>query len=369
MTNQSIGIVLGTRPEIIKMSPVIRILESRELDFTLIHTGQHYSERLDSIFFQRLGLADPDYNLDVGSKSHAEQTAEMMSGIEEIIQLENISTLLVQGDTNSVLAGGLVASKLDVDLGHIEAGLRSYDERMPEEINRKVVDHISQYLFVPTETSRSQLLNEGIPDERIFTTGNTVVDALFEHSELAASQSTVLNSLEIHDRDYILLTAHRAENVDNQEQFVQLLDGVNRFAQSVDVDVVYPIHPRAKQSLDQLDISKPSKITLIEPQDYLDFIKLQQNAEIVFTDSGGVQEECCILGVPCVTLRTNTERPETIDVGANRLSGTNPDTIVQKGQEMWDRNNKWDNPFGNGTTAEQIVDIIQTHNNSTGTSN
>lgn len=355
----SVCIVLGTRPEIIKMAPVIRELERRGISFTLVHTGQHYSEELDSIFFEQLDLPEPDHNLQVGSGSHAEQTAGMLTGVGSVVTGSDVRTVLVQGDTNSVLAAGLVASKLDVELGHIEAGLRSFDRQMPEEINRRLVDHASDYLFAPTETAGQQLLDEGIPTERIHVTGNTVVDAVYEHEQFARSRGSVVDRFDLTPNEFALLTAHRAENVDTRETFEGLLDGVARFADETGFDVVYPIHPRARKRLEQFDLDRPEEIRFVEPLDYLDFLLLQTEAAIVFTDSGGVQEESCILGVPCVTLRENTERPETLDVDSNVLAGTDPETIHERGNEMLSRESTWENPFGDGNAAQRIVDVIQ----------
>lgn len=358
-TEQStVAFVLGTRPEIIKLAPVIRECGRRNIDYTIIHTGQHYSDELDSVFFEQLELPTPDYNLQVGSKSHGKQTGEMMIGIEEILLDEQPETVLVQGDTNSVLAGGLATSKLDMILGHVEAGLRSFDREMPEETNRIVIDHVGDYLFAPTEQSRQYLLDEGVADERIYVTGNTVVDAVQQNQQLAQQKSNILNELELKFDKFVLLTAHRAENVDNKERFLNLLSGVEQAAVELGLEVIYPIHPRARNKLEEFDIVVPNQVRLIEPQDYLDFLTLESAAHVILTDSGGVQEEACILKVPCVTLRENTERPETIDVGANRLVGTNPKSILQGTKEAVDSVTHWENPFGDGSTADQIVTTI-----------
>lgn len=353
-----ITIVLGTRPEIIKLSPVIRECERRGLNYTLIHTGQHYSDNLDGVFFEQLELPTPDYNLDVGSKSHGQQTAEMISGIEEILLDEEPDDLIVQGDTNSVLAGTVAASKLDTEIAHVEAGLRSFDRDMPEETNRVLTDHAADYLFAPTNQSKEYLLEEGIPEERIHVVGNTVVDAVQENSNLAAEKSQILADLGIVDSDYLLLTAHRASNVDDAERFEDLLTGVGQVADEFEMEAFYPIHPRARNMLTETDIDVPERITLLEPQDYLDFITLQANAELIFTDSGGVQEEACILGVPCVTLRDSTERPETVDAGANTLAGVSPTSIADQARKMVLLNGDWENPFGNGDAAARILRVL-----------
>ncbi|WP_276253176.1 non-hydrolyzing UDP-N-acetylglucosamine 2-epimerase [Halomontanus rarus] len=351
-------IVLGTRPEIIKLAPVIRACEEFGIAYSVIHTGQHYSDSLDSVFFDQLELPEPDHHLGIGSDTHAKQTAKMMVGIEEILLEEEPETVLVQGDTNSVLAGALATSKLEIELGHIEAGLRSFDRSMPEETNRTVTDHVGDYLFAPTEQSRQYLLDEGVSDDRIHVTGNTVVDAVQQNRELAIQKSDVLGELGVQPNEFGLLTAHRAENVDEKQRFEELLEGVSRVAARFETEFVYPIHPRAQNKLETFELKVPDQIRLIEPQDYLDFLTLENSASVILTDSGGVQEEACILGVPCVTLRENTERPETIDVGANRLVGTDPEEIVDGALATVDSLNEWKNPFGNGTASKQILHAL-----------
>jgi UDP-N-acetylglucosamine 2-epimerase (non-hydrolysing) len=357
-TDTHVAIVLGTRPEIIKLSPVVRECERRSLSFTLIHTGQHYSDELDSVFFDQLELPTPDYHLDVGSGSHGAQTGEMLAEIERVLEDVEPDVALVQGDTNSVLAGAIAASKLPVEIGHVEAGLRSFDRNMPEETNRVVTDHVADYLFAPTATSADYLRDEGLDERRIHVTGNTVVDAVHQHQTLAAEKSTVLDDLRLVAGEFALLTAHRAENVDEKDRFTDLLDGVEAAATDLGVDVVYPIHPRAQNRLDAFDIDVPERVRLIDPQDYLDFLELERAARMILTDSGGVQEEACILGVPCVTLRDSTERPETIDVGANRLVGVDPVAIRAGAVEMADAATDWENPFGDGTASEQILAAV-----------
>lgn len=354
-------IVLGTRPEIIKLSPVIQACERREIDYSIIHTGQHYSDSLDSVFFEQLELPTPEHHLSVGSGTHGEQTADMLVGVEQIISEEEPEVVLVQGDTNSVLAGALATSKLDIKLGHVEAGLRSFDREMPEETNRVVTDHVADYLFAPTEKSKEYLLEEGISEAQITVTGNTVVDALYRNRKLAEQKSTVLDDLGLVEGEFFLMTAHRAENVDDEERFDNLLAGVSNAAKQYDVEVVYPIHPRAKANLAEFDITVPDNIRLVEPQDYLDFLRLESAAKLILTDSGGVQEEACVVGVPCVTMRDSTERPETVTVGANRLSGVDPENIMTSVITMLEADENWENPFGDGSAGQQILDeVVQT---------
>lgn len=354
----TLAFVLGTRPEIIKLSPLIHECDERGLEFSLIHTGQHYSDNLDLVFFEQLELPEPDHHLEVGSASHGEQTGRMLAEIEGVLLEATPDVVFVQGDTNSVLAGALAASKLDCELGHVEAGLRSFDREMPEETNRVVADHVSDYLFVPTEQSRQYLLDEGRPEEDIVVTGNTVVDALYRNQELARDKSDVLSELGLQGESYFLMTAHRAENVDVEDRFRDLLSGVGAAASEHGVEVVYPIHPRAATRLEEFGLAVPDPIKLVEAQEYLDFLQLEAEADLILTDSGGVQEEACVLGVPCVTMRENTERPETVDVGANRLSGTDSTRIQAWVYEMLRTETTWTNPFGDGTASKRILQAV-----------
>jgi UDP-N-acetylglucosamine 2-epimerase (non-hydrolysing) len=353
-----IAFILGTRPEIIKLTPLIRGCERRNQPFTVVHTGQHYSEELDGMFFEQLDLPMPDYELGVGSKSHGKQTGEMIAGIEQVLLDHPHDVVIVQGDTNSVLAGAIAASKLETKLGHVEAGLRSFDREMPEEINRILADHAADYLFAPTDQAATHLADEGIPDDRVFVTGNPVVDAVRHHVELAERKSTALSDHGLASGEFALATVHRAKNVDDPDRVRDVLEGVALGAADLDQPVLYPIHPRAERSLDQFDIEVPERIQLVDPLDYLDFLLLELHAGLVFTDSGGVQEEACILGTPCVTVRESTERPETIDVGANLLVGTDPAPIRRGARTMVRRDLDWENPFGGGTAGEQILDVL-----------
>ena len=353
----AVTILLGTRPEIIKLAPVIDACERRGVGYSVVHTGQHYSEELDAVFFDQLELPTPEHNLEVGSDSHSAQTGAMISAIERVLLDERPELVLVQGDTNSVLAGSIAASKLDCELGHVEAGLRSFDRSMPEEVNRVLADHAADYLFAPTEQAALYLREEGIPVERIDVTGNTIVDAVMGYRDLAAEKSSVLETHDLTPGEFCLLTAHRAENVDDRDRFAKLLEGVSRFAASAGLDVVYPVHPRATERIEAFGLDVPDEIELTEPQEFLDFLRLETTAEVVFTDSGGVQEEACILGTPCVTLRDNTERPETVDVGANRVVGVEPADVVAGANDALTHATDWENPFGDGKSAERILDI------------
>lgn len=347
--------IVGTRPEIIKMSPIIRELEKREINYFVLHTGQHYSYNLDRLLFEELQLRYPKYNIHVGSGSHAEETAKILVGVEAILQKENPDVVLVEGDTSSVLGSAVSAAKLHIKVGHVEAGLRSYDRRMPEEINRILADHCSDYLFAPTKKAENNLIGEGIPKEKVFVTGNTIVDAVQQNLGIAKSKGNILNMLHYLPKMYGLVTLHRQENVDDADRFKSILKGLNRI--SINLPLLYPIHPRARKMMAEYSLSA-GNIELVEPFGFLEFLQLESKAKLVLTDSGGVQEESCVMNVPCVTLRDNTERPETIDVGANILAGAMPDVIYESANIMMNRDNHWLNPFGDGKAGEKIVEIL-----------
>ena len=351
-------IVIGTRPEIIKMSPVIRECTNQGLAFSVVHTGQHYSYAMDRIFFEQLDLSLPKYNLDVGSGSHGAQTAAILAGIENILQQHPPGIVLVQGDTNTVCAGALAAVKLHIPVGHVEAGLRSYDRSMPEEINRIIADHVSDQLFAPTEISRQNLLHEGIEAEKITVTGNTVVDAVQQNIRIAHHKVHPLEDLCLEPRHYFLVTAHRVENVDDPFRLAEILTGLKKISEHFELPVIFPMHPRTQKMVREFSLSTEG-IRVIDPVGYLEFLLLESKSALILTDSGGVQEESCILSVPCVTLRENTERPETITVGSNILAGTNPEKMLAATDLMIDIPRTWNNPFGDGDAAHRVIDVCK----------
>ena len=350
-------IVLGTRPEIIKMSPLIRACESRQYDYFVLHTGQHYSYELDRTFFEQLELPEPKYNLDVGSGTQATQTAKILTGIEDILLKEKPDVVFVQGDTNTVLAAALAASKLHIKIGHVEAGLRSFDRNMPEEINRIIADHLSDYLFPPTEYSCNQLLSEGIVDEKILITGNTVVDAAYQNLELSKKHLSVLENFGLKPNEYFLVTSHRAENVDVKARLSGILDAVRILSEKYNMPVIFPMHPRTEKRIMEFGLSLKG-IHVTKPLGYLEFLQLESHARLILTDSGGLQEEGCILGTPCVTLRDNTERQETVNVGANILAGTDTKMIILCAEKMMNNAASWKNPYGGGDAAVKILDFV-----------
>ncbi|MFC1908880.1 non-hydrolyzing UDP-N-acetylglucosamine 2-epimerase [Chloroflexota bacterium] len=349
-----IALIIGTRPEIIKMSPIIRECQGQCLDYFILHTGQHYSYEMDRIFFDELNLPHPKYNLNIGSGSHAEETGQMLMGIEKVLLAEKPDVVLVLGDTNTTLAGALAAAKLHIKLGHVEAGVRSYDRNMPEEINRILVDHISDYLFPPTNHGREILLNEGIADRNIFTTGSTVVEAVSQNLETTLRET----HKEPESSSYFLVTCHRQENVDVPEQLGAIFKGLSLVYQEFQLPLIYPLHPRTKKSIKSFGLDTPAGVKFIKPVGYLECLRLEKNARLILTDSGGVLMEACVLHVPCVTLRNSIELVETVEIGANVLAGCEPGNILQAVKQMLEKSNQWPNLLGDGTAARQTLEII-----------
>ena len=356
-------VLVGTRPGIIKMSPLIKEFDKRKARYFVIHAGQHYSYNMDKKFFEDLGLKEPEYKLKSVKKYHlhGSQTAEMLKGIEEILIKEEPGTVLVCGDANVNLAGALAARKLGLKVGHVESGLRSNDWRMPEEHNRVIIDHISDYLFAPTEEAKYNAINDNVKGE-VYVTGNTIVDAVIQHIEIAKKKSSILNKLNIRSKKYCLLTIHREENVDHIDILINVIQGLKLIHRKYQLPIIFPIHPRTRKSLEVLgvynDLIGIQKLEIVDPVGYLDFLLLLSETKLVLTDSGGIQEESCILRVPCVTLRENTERRETVEVGSNMLVGTSPERIIEGVDKMIKRVRSWDNPFGDGFAAKRIIDIV-----------
>jgi len=355
----NICILIGTRPEIIKMAPLIRACEKKNLDYFILHTGQHYSYEMDRKIFLDLELREPKYNLNVGGQEYRKQVGLMIREIMKILKKEKPDIVFVQGDTNSVLAGALAANKLRIKVGHHEAGLRSHDLTMLEETNRIITDHIADFMFAPTKDALKNLKDEGINSDNVFLTGNTVVDAVKQNLELCDKKVDALKKLSLEKKKYIVVTAHRAENVDIEKRLRGIFDGLALVHQYLKLQVVYPIHPRTVNNMKKFGISAPVGVNLIEPLGYLEFLQLEANALLIITDSGGLQEEACILKVPCVTVRDNTERPETVDAGINILAGTDPKKILESVKEMLQDHKKWVNPFGDGKAGERIIDLWQ----------
>jgi len=366
--NPEICFVFGTRPEIIKISPLIKECQKRDIPFITIHTGQHYSENMDKIFWDGLKLPPVNYNIGVGSGTHATQTASMLIGIEEIVMAEKPKVVIVQGDTNSVLAGALVASKLHIPIGHIEAGLRSYDRQMPEEVNRVLTGAVTSFHFTPTADAADNLRKEGVTDEKIFEVGNTIVDSVNENVRIAERESSILTELFDSDaKSYALVTVHRVENADSKKNMQGIVAAIESIIKKHSLDIVWPMHPRTLKQLEDFqmldDLKSLVGMNIIDPVDFFDMLQLEKEADIIITDSGGIQEEACILGTPCVTLRSNTERPESVDVGANILAGNKKEDITSAVDKMLTTEKIWSNPFGDGKSAHRIIDILSSHLN------
>lgn len=339
------------------MAPVIRVLQSSSIKFEIVHSNQHYSRELDGVFFEQLRLPQPSVNLEVGSGSHAEQTGKVMKGLEEYFQTHQPQALIVHGDTNTALGAALSAKKQDIPLMHVEAGLRSGDESMPEEINRRVVDAISNVLFAPTLLAQRNLLKEGKNKTQVIVTGNTVVDAVYQHLELSQKSVALPNHPACKAGEYILVTAHRPSNVDTPESLTQLLNLLQVLADTFDKQVIWPIHPRTNSHIKKFGLSIPSSVALLEPVDYFQMLRLLSEAFLVATDSGGVQEEAFIMRKPLITLRYNTERPETLT--ANFLVGLDPVAAVSAVKHFLAGNITWHDKLGKGNAGDKIVTAIQ----------
>jgi UDP-N-acetylglucosamine 2-epimerase (non-hydrolysing) len=363
----NIDLIVGARPNYMKVAPVYRALQKYPSEFSvrLIHTGQHYDEKMSDIFFRELEMPKPDIFLGVGSGRHGEQTGKIMTLYEKVLIAKNADLVLVVGDVNSTLACALTAVKVHIQVGHIEGGLRSRDWRMPEEINRVVTDRISDFLFTTCRDADNNLLQEGISPQKIHFVGNTMIDSLYYYLP-KVKDLPVLAQYNLLQHKYVLVTLHRPSNVDEVKVLKVIFDTLGTISEIR--PVLFPIHPRTKKMLDAFEIEtlteKFPRLKLIEPLGYLDFLKLQKEAALVLTDSGGIQEETTVLGIPCLTLRENTERPITVTVGTNEIVGQDPVKILQRAQailkgesgrgkipELWD-----------GHSAERIVEVIRESN-------
>lgn len=355
--------VAGARPNFMKIAPVHQALEAEgTFDSRIVHTGQHYDDEMSGVFLRQLGLPDPHAHLGVGSGSHAQQTARVMTSFEQVMIEEEPDAVLVVGDVNSTLAAALVAAKLHVPVGHVEAGLRSFDERMPEEINRKLTDQLADWLFVTEQSGLENLEREGVADERVFFVGNVMIDSLVRCREKARKRP-VLDELGIEDSPYVVMTMHRPSNVDEREALETVVRVIENLAS--EAKVVFPMHPRTRANLrshDLLDrvLSSPG-VEILEPLGYLDFLRLLESANLVVTDSGGIQEETTFLQVPCLTVRENTERPVTVEVGTNELVPLEPKRIVSRARRlMQEENRSYETPpLWDGKAATRIAEVLR----------
>lgn len=358
--------IVGARPNFMKIAPIHRLMRTSEnFEPVLIHTGQHYDRAMSKIFFEDLELPEPDIYLGVGSGSHAQQTGDVMIKLEEVMIEQKPDMVLVVGDVNSTMAASLVASKLCIPIAHVEAGLRSFDRTMPEEINRIVTDSLADWLFVTEESGRVNLLKEGVPEEKIHFVGNVMIDSLLFYRKKAA-QSKILNELKLNSAAYALLTLHRPSNVDDPSHFKKILKALEQIEK--EIPIIFPIHPRARKMIDKFkfseNIESMNHLILTEPLGYLDFLHLMINATLVLTDSGGIQEETTVLGIPCLTMRENTERPVTIDVGTNVLVGMDTEKIVDETFAILSAKKKNGSipPLWDGHAASRIVGVFEQHN-------
>jgi len=354
--------IAGARPNFMKIAPLMRVFKTQpEIEPILVHTGQHYDENMSDLFFRQLEIPKPDINLGCGGGSHARQTAAIMTAFEPIVIDQSPDAVLVVGDVNSTIACGLVAVKLGVKLIHVEAGLRSRDRTMPEEINRVLTDSISDLLFCSEQSGVDNLHREGVAHKKIHLVGNVMIDALLRNREKAEA-TAILEDIGLIKHKYAVVTLHRPANVDNREALSGLVDVL--YAVQRDMPVVFPIHPRTRARLSENGfeprIRAMKNLLLIEPIGYLEFLKLMANAFIVLTDSGGIQEETTILRVPCLTLRNNTERPVTCEIGSNRLAGTNPKDILESYRDVMKNRNRESGipPLWDGHAAERITQVI-----------
>ncbi len=351
---KKIATIIGARPQFIKAAPVSRRLRQQAQEI-LVHTGQHYDDNMSEVFFRELGLPEPEYHLGVGSGSHGAQTGQMLARIEAVLLVEKPDWVLVYGDTNSTLAGALAAAKLHIPVAHVEAGLRSFNQRMPEEINRMLTDRLASLLLCPSQTAVNHLAAEGLT-AGVHLVGDVMADALREATARAQNESTVLERLELEPGRYLLATVHRAENTDDPARLRSILAA---FA-ALDETIIFPVHPRTRGALAHLDGALPaSRVRLIEPVGYLDMARLAGAARLILTDSGGLQKEAYWLGVPCVTLRDETEWVETVQAGWNVLTGARTDAIVQAVRDL---RLPTERPtlYGDGQAAMQIVTLILT---------
>jgi len=354
--------IVGARPNFMKIAPIhTQMQQTDSIEPILIHTGQHYDERMSTFFFDDLGMPKPDAFLGVGSGSHAEQTARVMVEFEKVCQKYNPDLVLVVGDVNSTMACSITAKKLWIPVAHVEAGLRSFDREMPEEINRLATDAISDILFVSERNGEINLKNEGVDPDKMHYVGNVMIDSLIHFME-KAEQSTVLKDQNLQENGFVLVTLHRPSNVDNAEQFAKILDAFDTI--SKEIPIVFPIHPRAQKNLETFGLAEKAaamnNLLLLPPLGYLDFIQLEKKCRFVITDSGGLQEETTYLGKPCLTVRENTERPITVQIGTNEIVGSDMEKLTRYARKIlagdWKKGEipkYWD-----GKTADRIVKIL-----------
>ncbi len=354
-----IATIIGTRPEVIKMAPVIEALDRLDHEHVLIHSGQHYDLLMDEVFFRDMRLRDPDYRFELKAKPPHLQVATTMRQVAPAVQGADL--VVVHGDTNTTLAGALLGTKLGLPVAHVEAGIRSFDKGMPEEVNRVLTDQVSTLLFAPTDVAAKNLAAENVRS-RVHVVGNSIIDAIRRNLGRAGARSRAIRDLRLRRGRYAVLSFHRAENVDDRVRLGRVLRTLGQIASRHGLEIVFPIHPRTQRRARAFGLgpvlTRTPGLRTIKPLGYLDMLALERHARLVLTDSGGLQEESCYFRVPCVTLRENTERPETLAIGANVLAGTEPRRILRAVNEQLAAPRQWPNPYGDGTTGARIARIV-----------
>jgi UDP-GlcNAc3NAcA epimerase len=345
--------IIGARPQFIKAAMVSKAW-GQSGDEAILHTGQHYDKNMSRLFFVELGLPEPDINLGVGGGSHAEQTSHMITGIDQYLEAKTPDWVIIYGDTNSTLAGALCAAKRLIKIAHVEAGLRSFNRAMPEEINRVVSDTLANLLFCPTIQAVENLKREGIT-KGVFNVGDVMADGLFFFLKVARERSTILEDLELSPKGYGLVTLHRSGNVDDRDTLAAILKGLAQ----IDFPLIFPVHPRTRKMIEQFNLAFPANMRVIEPLGYLDMLKMEQNAECILTDSGGIQKEAYLLGTRCITLREETEWVETVDAGWNCLTGADSSKIAARFHDFNPQGSRPD-IYGDGHAADKIIEILKT---------
>ena len=350
-------LVLGIRPDIINYQPIVKELTRRKCDFVIVHTGQHYSYFFDKLFFKQLDFPKPDYNLKIGSGTQAQQLGVLVQKFEKILLKEKPDLVFSFSDANPALSA-IVATKMGIKVAHLEAGMRSYDWRMPEEKNRRIIDSFSDYLFTPTSGTKQNLLDEGISPHKIFRVGKPIYDVI-NNFKNEIDGNKILEKLGIEKKGFFLVTAHRPENVGLKKPLKNIMDSLKEINQKYGKEVIFPIHPRTRKSIKKFGIKISKGIRLFDPVGFLEFSKLEKNAFCCVTDSGTVQEDSCIFKVPCVTMRISTERSETVEVGSNIVAGLNKKHIVKAVDIMINRKTNWKNPYGTPDSAKKTIYILE----------
>lgn len=352
--------VVGVRPQFIKAATVSRVIAARDdVQEVLVHTGQHYDDNMSQVFFDELSIPKPDYHLNIGSASHGQQTGSMLAAIEEVLLKEKPDCLLVYGDTNSTLAGALAAAKLHIPVAHVEAGLRSFNRKMPEEINRVMTDHVSEWLFTPTDFATSQLQKEGIAKDKIHQVGDVMYDAVLFYNERNTKRETIVEKKKLSPKSYTLVTIHRAENTDDKTRMSNIAQALVEHAQNT--KVIFPLHPRTRGKLEALDLLNKLErsVALLEPVGYLDMLALEAHANLIVTDSGGAQKEAYFNQVPCITLRDETEWVELVEAAWNRLCSPNTMITIPPVQSKNIMSSRGGATFyGDGGSAPKLVEIV-----------